>query len=357
MGINKTISRRSVVKGFAGLALTTSLVGCSKGSPTTKTTSKPKATIAQGTQGKLIIVNKNAGGSAAWSPDGQRIASIDSNNNIIIWEVASGKTLLTYTGHTGGAELIAWSPDGKRIVSTGAYDSTGTPLIHIWDTSTGKLLRPYTRPDNNITGAEPLSAIGWSPDGNYIASSMVDVQVWSPDTGDLVYERIVNDPTSNSVFWLNWSPDSKRLSATTRDGANDNAFTWDALTGNNQIGYQIQLAGQLVWSPDGSKLVSDSKRGLDIWDAVSGQNLHSESDATLITQVAWSPDGKLIASGGEDNQIRLWEPLTGHTVYTYKGHLATSTVNSSITSIAWSPDSSMIASVDDDNVVQVWRTR
>ena len=345
------------MKGFAGLTLATGLVGCSQGSPTTQTTITPTASSPQGTQGKLAIVNKNASGPAVWSPDGQRIASIDSNHNITIWEVTSGKTLLTYTGHTGGAEMIAWSPDGKRIVSVGSYDGTNTPLIQIWDTNTGELLRPYTRPDNNITGTYQGSAIGWSPDGHYIASSMVDVQVWSPDTGNLIYERIVNDPTSNSVFWLNWSPDSKRLSAITRDGANDNAFTWDALTGNNQIGYQIQLAEQLVWSPDGSKLVSSSKRGLDIWDAVSGQNLHSESDATLITQVAWSPDGKLIASGGVDNLVRLWEPLTGHTAYTYKGHLATSTVNSSITSIAWSPDSSMIASVDDDNAVQVWRTR
>ncbi len=65
--------------------------------------------------------------SAAWSPDGTRIASAGVRS-VQVWEAESGQPLLTYNGHRGFVVYsAAWSPDGKRIAS-GSFDQT----VQVW---------------------------------------------------------------------------------------------------------------------------------------------------------------------------------------------------------------------------------
>ena len=52
-----------------------------------------------------------------------------------IWDIKTGKELLTLAGHTGAVAAVAFSPDGKRI-ATGSYDRTAK----VWDAETGKEL-------------------------------------------------------------------------------------------------------------------------------------------------------------------------------------------------------------------------
>jgi WD40 repeat protein len=54
--------------------------------------------------------------------------------------------------------------------------------------------------------------------------------------------------------------------------------------------------------------------------------------------VAWAPDGKLIASGGQDRAVRLWDASTGALVRTLGGHART------ITALSFSRDGKRLAS-------------
>jgi WD domain, G-beta repeat len=66
-----------------------------------------------------------------------------------------------------------------------------------------------------------------------------------------------------------------------------------------------------------------------------------------VTAVAWSPDGTRLATASHDQQIRIWDPTTGHTHHTLTGH------TDRVTAVAWSPDSTQIASAASDGTVLV----
>lgn len=73
-----------------------------------------------------------------------------------------------------------------------------------------------------------------------------------------------------------------------------------------------------------------------------------EGHTDVLWGVAFSPDRKLIASGGTDRMIKIWNP-NGTLLQTLNGH------NFAVTSIAFSPDSKILASASLDKTVNLWR--
>jgi WD40 repeat protein len=67
-----------------------------------------------------------------------------------------------------------------------------------------------------------------------------------------------------------------------------------------------------------------------------------------VNSIAFSPDGGILASGGDDNQLKLWNPRTGKLLGTLEGHLA------SVRCVAFSPDGRILASGGDDNQLKLW---
>jgi WD40 repeat protein len=57
--------------------------------------------------------------SMAWSPDGERLATGSFDRNAKVWDAATGRDLLTLKGHVSHVSSVAWSPDGKCLASAG----------------------------------------------------------------------------------------------------------------------------------------------------------------------------------------------------------------------------------------------
>lgn len=107
----------------------------------------------------------------------------------------------------------------------------------------------------------------------------------------------------------------------------------------------------IAWSP-GSRLLAgggDDKL-ITIWDMSNGNvTLTLKGHSDFVQGVAWSKDGASLASASADKTILIWDALQGgQPQLTLTGHTDT------VYSVAWSPDGSLLASASADQTVRIW---
>jgi WD40 repeat protein len=110
-----------------------------------------------------------------YSPDGGRIVLSIDNGTIQIRDALSGHTLQVLRGHSGAAERLAFSPDGKRLAS---LDSDHQ--LKLWDVTTGDECLTMVGPNDG-----PLC---FSPDGHLLATgegNLVTILDATPERGDV----------------------------------------------------------------------------------------------------------------------------------------------------------------------------
>jgi len=87
---------------------------------------------------------------------------------VTVWDATTGSTLCAYDGHHGPVKAVGWSPDGSFIAS-GSDDTT----IQVWQATTAQQSVTY---EGHTRWVRTLD---WSPTGEYIASaSDSKVHVW-----------------------------------------------------------------------------------------------------------------------------------------------------------------------------------
>jgi hypothetical protein len=86
--------------------------------------------------------------------------------------------------------------------------------------------------------------------------------------------------------------------------------------------------------------------GLKWQNVVQGSTLPGHKGA--VWSVAVSADGRLLASGGDDNQVRLWDVETGQLLYTLVGHTA------KVWTVAFSRTRPLLASGSEDGQIKLW---
>jgi RNA polymerase sigma factor (sigma-70 family) len=95
------------------------------------------ALVLQGGRGLQFQGGSETPFALAFSHDGRVLAANPSGAKVGLWDVWTGKQLITFHGHQGGIASLAFSADDKRLIS-GSLDST----VLVWDTSKHTAVAP-----------------------------------------------------------------------------------------------------------------------------------------------------------------------------------------------------------------------
>lgn len=290
-------------------------------------------------------------GRMAISPDRRQIATASFDGTAKIWDTGSGKLLHTLDnggGSGGAATNIAYSPDGKTV-ATGASSTRGdSGTARLWDAQTGALKRA-------IAMKVGIGRVLFSPDGASLCVVLDEggVAIFHPETGEPLGAFGGDDEGAEDAVF---SADGKRLA--TLQATNVRVYDVErralSSTFKNTAGQVMAVA----FSPDGAILGVTSGALVRLLDPATGAEIraletpdpgtYDNGKIGAVTSLAFSPDGKLVAAGGMDDLVRVWDAATGQIKHQLRRH------KGEVTSVAFSPDSSRLASSAMDGTAALW---
>ena len=118
----------------------------------------------------------------------------------------------------------------------------------------------------------------------------------------------------------------------------------DTLTGHTD---RVQ---SVAFSPEGKTLASGSNDDtVRLWDVATRRPIATLTGHTDdVMAIAFSPNGETLASASVDNTVRLWDVATRRPIATLTGH------TNDVLAITFSLDRETLASASVDNTVRLW---
>ena len=263
---------------------------------------------------QIFVQIGQASTAVAMSADG-RFALSGSGNNVKLWDIASGREIRTFTGHTKRVTSVALSPNGRYALA-GCQDGSW----RLWEMATGETI--YA-----IKGHPELDvSVAFSPDGRRVLSGGgKEVKLWDLATGLNVRTMVLPEQSSGFVRSVAFSPDGRQVLSTELYGTaglfgkiHHVLRLWDVATGQHirDLDGHSSPVNSVAFSPDGRQALSGGLANaiVKLWDLETGREIHSlNGHSTMVRSVAFSPDGKLgITAGG--GGAKLWDLAAGKAV-------------------------------------------
>lgn len=241
-----------------------------------------------------------------FSRDGSKLCTMNSDFTMSIWELDTRRELTNF--EKLGTWCIALSPDGE-LLATGDTEPTAT----LWGTADGKKMGTFT------CNSAWICSVAFSPDGKMLATGHGffdgdpgEIRVWDFTSKK---QKLVFEPDAGTIQELFFDPSGRALFS--RSTAQQ-VRRFDLVSGK-EIGSFMVGGGR--WDPfvfDPTHLMATSFDGTTIkrWDLATMKQLSNSLVATPVSYEQSAASLQWVATGNRD--VKVWNASTGELRATFE---------------------------------------
>ena len=243
---------------------------------------------------KSIAADAETGTVAAISSDGSTVAEVSSEQEVRVWNVASGAHTVVPLA-SRDVTAVSLSADGKTLAIAVANG------ISIIDTA-----RPTIRHQINTSGIS-ISSVVLSADGARVAGATDSVvNVWATNDGRLLTKIAISGASALQF------KSSDQIAVGSKAGT---VSIWNVANASSSFEAKKHdsAVNAIVFSPDGTLMATGGDdRIAIIWDLGFGKPRRTLKGHDLaITSLSFSPDATRLAVGSGNASVVLWRVETG----------------------------------------------
>ena len=319
---------------------------------------------------KVLTLNKLKGWptALAFSEDGRTLAVSTmkgkmpgGESEISLWQVATGKSVNKLKGRNDSIESLQFAAHGRALlIGSLEYKTDHTVgTVKMWD------LRDNRLGKFDVHADEAISSLTLIPgEGAVVLQSGSDVELRDAKTFAVRYafepaEADNNESTRHSRFVLTakralavaFSADGTTVSA---EIPGEGIRVWDVRTGElkNRVPRQDSSDSPLITSTNGGLIAEVDTQvqtaQIKLSDASTKKLIRTIDAGQKITAVALDATGQLLAAARADFSIGVWDLKTGSLRVELRKNQDT------INALAFSPDGQTLASGGDDRAAILW---
>ncbi len=269
----------------------------------------------------------------AWNPDGTNIAlatESGSKAHVSIWS-PDGTLLLRYNVREPPVIKLRWNPNGTSIL--GIAPENGGTLVSVFSAVTSGTAS-YLLQSHDLN-ADPLDA-AWTSESDFLLCGGALLAAFHLSENGIVKARVFETNKDDSFVQIQFDGRSRIAATASEKGVID-----------------VSLVCALKFCDMNDRMVANMC--FQLWNE-AGERRSISAHLGLITSLAWQPlqpnapdDERLLASGGEDGAISIWNARIPESK-----PKCSMTMELPVVALSFTPDGAFIAGATPERVL-IWK--